>query len=595
MAQPNPHPSNNIQYDPLPLTQDQDFGNQLYNAPPSPGPGTPNFSTPRIGQHDLPSDMALPAGAGASQPRFLGAALYSEGGPQSRDSFASSQHSLHGGDRGSEYNGSVYALNDSVGSRTLTGSPYRDDPHDGYYGDNDQGHAMSPMGRSTAPKYLGEKQAMYAAPKSKRKVMILAVLASLILLILAVVIPLYFAVIRPRSNAAAGAPGSSDPAKDQDDPKSTAKPVSALVSGGDGSMVTLDDGTQFKYVNSFGGRWYYDENDPFNNGAKAQEWTPALNETFKYGIDRIHGVNLGGWLNTEPFISPALYEKYASATPPAIDEWTLSQAMRADTAGGGIGQMEEHYKTFITEKDFIEIAAAGLNYVRIPIAYWAVEVKPGEPFLEKVSWTYFLKAIKWARKYGIRINLDLHAIPGSQNGWNHSGRLGTVGFLNGPMGLANAQRALDTIRVIAEFISQDQYKDVVTMFGILNEPQGTTMGQDALSRLYVVFFACSNLKLISLPATLKLTTLFALQAVLVKARVPMSRITMDSSAANHGRTSLAKLIVSHLTLIRTSVSVASRTHPCLHMRIRLAASGAAASTPPWAVSDSPVLVNLAMP
>jgi aryl-phospho-beta-D-glucosidase BglC (GH1 family) len=34
----------------------------------------------------------------------------------------------------------------------------------------------------------------------------------------------------------------------------------------------------------------------------------------------------------------------------------------------------------------------------------------------RVFFSYFLKAIKWARKYGLRINLDLHALPGSQNG-----------------------------------------------------------------------------------------------------------------------------------------------------------------------------------
>jgi glucan 1,3-beta-glucosidase len=96
---------------------------------------------------------------------------------------------------------------------------------------------------------------------------------------------------------------------------------------------------------------------------------------------------------------------------------------------------------------------------------------------------YFLKAIKWARKYGLRINIDLHALPGSQNGWNHSGRLGTIGFLNGPMGFANAQRSLDIIRVIAEFISQPQYRDVVSMFGFINEPQAPTFGKDPLSSL----------------------------------------------------------------------------------------------------------------
>jgi glucan 1,3-beta-glucosidase len=87
----------------------------------------------------------------------------------------------------------------------------------------------------------------------------------------------------------------------------------------------------------------------------------------------------------------------------------------------------------------MQIAAAGLNFVRIPIGYWAIEVLDGEGFLPNTSWQYFLKAIQWARKYGLRINLDLHALPGSQNGWNHSGRLGSYNVLFGPMGIANAQ------------------------------------------------------------------------------------------------------------------------------------------------------------
>ena len=80
--------------------------------------------------------------------------------------------------------------------------------------------------------------------------------------------------------------------------------------------------------------------------------------------------------------------------------------MTADTANGGLSQIEEHYKTFIvskllpsfavlvhsvffvlqTEDDFAEIAGAGLNWVRIPIPYWAIDVWNNEPFLAKASW-----------------------------------------------------------------------------------------------------------------------------------------------------------------------------------------------------------------
>jgi glucan 1,3-beta-glucosidase len=143
-----------------------------------------------------------------------------------------------------------------------------------------------------------------------------------------------------------------------------------------------------------------------------------------------------------------------------------------------------------TEKDFAQIAGAGLNWVRIPIGWWAIETWDGEPFLQGVAWTYFLKAVGWARKYGLRINLDLHAVPGSQNGYNHSGKQGSINFLNGVMGIANAQRTLDYIRTLTEFISQPEYKNVVAMFSILNEPYATTIGVDNLRSLCVSFTGC---------------------------------------------------------------------------------------------------------
>lgn len=39
-----------------------------------------------------------------------------------------------------------------------------------------------------------------------------------------------------------------------------------------------------------------------------------------------------------------------------------------------------------TEQDFAEIAGYGLNFVRIPLPYWAIEVRDNEPFLGGVAW-----------------------------------------------------------------------------------------------------------------------------------------------------------------------------------------------------------------
>ena len=61
-------------------------------------------------------------------------------------------------------------------------------------------------------------------------------------------------------------------------------------------------------------------------------------------------------------------------------------------------------------------------------------------------------------------------------------RDGSINFLQGNMGLANAERTLYYIRVLTEFISQPEYRDVVTMFGIINEP---TISQDALTSFYL--------------------------------------------------------------------------------------------------------------
>ncbi|KAF9265121.1 glycoside hydrolase [Marasmius fiardii PR-910] len=313
--------------------------------------------------------------------------------------------------------------------------------------------------------------------KRKRNLIIGIAVAAVAIIAIAVAVPLAILNKNKGSNASSKSGSGGSHGSGSGDPGKSGGTLAA-VTGGNGSDVTLEDGTKIQYSNPHGGYWYYDINDPFNNGARAQSWSPALNETFRYGVDKIRGVNLGGWLVLEPFICPAPFEKYQ---PEAVDEYTLHPAMAADTANGGADQLEDHYKTFITEKDFAEIAGAGLNYVRLPIPYWAVAKHPSEPYIDKVAWKYFLKAIQWARKYGIRINLDLHTVPGSQNVWNHSGRRGNINFLQGPMGYANAQRTLDVIRVIAEFISQPEYRDVVTMFGPINEP---TIDQGPISSFY---------------------------------------------------------------------------------------------------------------
>ncbi|KAL4079041.1 glycoside hydrolase family 5 protein [Scleroderma citrinum] len=307
---------------------------------------------------------------------------------------------------------------------------------------------------------------------------------AIVLIVLAVVLPVYFVVIKPKNLSSSGGSGSGSGSGSGGSGSGSTPPLGSpggATSGGNGSIVTTSDGSTFTYINPFGGYWVADPNAPFNNDARPNSWTPPLNTSWTWGQDKVYGVNLGGLFVLEPFISPALFQKY----PGAVDEWTLTQLMAADTASGGTNQLEDHYNTFITEQDIAEIAGAGLNWIRLPIPFWAIEKWDFEPFLEKVCWPYILRVFQWARKYGLRINLDLHTIPGSQNGYNHSGKLGTVNFMNGVMGVANAERALNYIRIITEFISQPEWQPVVPMFSIINEALVPTIGQQQMTYFYL--------------------------------------------------------------------------------------------------------------
>ena len=201
-------------------------------------------------------------------------------------------------------------------SALLTG--YRDDPNADEFDD-----ASSPGGSpggaaSPAPEYLAEKRAAYAAPAAKKKRWIWVAVAAGVCLVIAVALGVIFGVVKKKSSSDNNSSSNSSSGSGGSSGGSTS---TLAITGGDGSTVTTDNGTTFTYQNSFGGYWYYDPEDPFNNAARPQSWSPALNETFNYGSDIIRGyvngkhafcssddlatfisrrVNLGGWLNTEP-------------------------------------------------------------------------------------------------------------------------------------------------------------------------------------------------------------------------------------------------------------------------------------------------------
>lgn len=212
-------------------------------------------------------------------------------------------------------------------------------------------------------------------------------------------------------------------------------------------------------------------NSTWDDSAAANDLVPALSTAWgSYASRPARGVNLGGWLSLEPFIAPDLFDYDESLG--IIDEYTLCTHLGTSACAS---TLEAHYATFVTESTFAEIADAGLDHVRIPYSYWAVQTYDGDPYLFRTSWRYLLRAIEWARRYGLRVNLDLHGLPGSQNGWNHSGRQGPIGWFNGTDGDLNVQRSIDVHDRLSKFFAQPRYANVISHYGLANEPRMTVI------------------------------------------------------------------------------------------------------------------------
>lgn len=303
-----------------------------------------------------------------------------------------------------------------------------------------------------------------------KKFWIIALIVGSIIVILIAVV----AVVVGKKKSGAG--GDGDP-KNSNLAGVSESDIPTAAKGGYLDPFTWYDTADFNvtYTNqTVGGLPVMGLNSDWDDSKQANDNVPALNKPWTYGKMPIRGVNLGGWLSIEPFITPSFFKSY-NGNQGIVDEWTLTTQLGPTEAAK---TLEKHYSSFINAQSFKDIQDAGFDHVRIPFSYWAVTTYDRDPYVAKISWRYLLRAIEYARQAGLRVNLDLHAVPGSQNGWNHSGRQGAIGWLNGTDGDLNAQRSIDIHKQLSAFFAQSRYANVIAFYGLVNEPKMIALPTD---------------------------------------------------------------------------------------------------------------------
>jgi len=192
----------------------------------------------------------------------------------------------------------------------------------------------------------------------------------------------------------------------------------------------------------------------------------------------IRGVNLGGWLNMEPWITPSIFQEVnvGENKNKIVDEYTYAQYVDPDYRKERLNRL---WDEFYVEEDIQTLAANGISHIRIPVGYWIWDVAEDEPFPappandDEGQRFYLKRLLKWAENAGLKVLIDLHTAPGSQNGFDNSGRRGPVRWLEGD----NVERTVRILEKItqnmADWITEGHIKEE-TLYGIelLNEPAG---------------------------------------------------------------------------------------------------------------------------
>jgi glucan 1,3-beta-glucosidase len=176
------------------------------------------------------------------------------------------------------------------------------------------------------------------------------------------------------------------------------------------------------------------------------------------------------------FITPSIFDQYSSPDSPVVDEHSLCQKLGKD---GCLKVLEPHWDNFVQEADFEKIKDAGFNIIRIPVGYWAF-LDVGEGYTSGQV-PYLDRAIGWARNQGLKVIVDLHGAPKSQNGFDHSGqKMGQPQWGTGD----SIYQTHEALWQIYQKYGNESMQDVVIGIQPLNEPLLMVLDNEMVKQFY---------------------------------------------------------------------------------------------------------------
>lgn len=141
--------------------------------------------------------------------------------------------------------------------------------------------------------------------------------------------------------------------------------------------------------------------------------------------EKLVGVNLGSLFVLEPWITPSLFYQFlgGKSTTTAMDTHSFCEVLGGDEANA---QLRRHWDHWVTDDVVARLAATGVNSLRLPVGDY--QFAPYGPY--KTCFKGSLKRVDavldMAHRHNLSVLLDVHAVRGSQNGFDNGGE--TVGL-----------------------------------------------------------------------------------------------------------------------------------------------------------------------